>query len=499
MIDGKRPDSIFTRSEQPYVLESPEMETNGGMMQNVLYITIDSIRADRVGYLGYHGNTTPTIDALAADGTYFEHGIANGIPTYYSFKSLLGGIHALSHDRSIGLPETARSIAEVFRDAGYATAGFNAQNPWLTPSYGYNKGFDTFEDFMGDSDAGPNIGALTRRAKQIGKRSVAFSDTLTDTLGQLGRIVSAIVDSQPLIQAEIVTDTAIGWLESRNRDRPFFLWIHYMDPHYPWVPPMEYLRGREGENLSRIDIGRLWHTVAYQYQRESATVDDRMMRQIDQLYDAELRRLDTSIDRLLDTVDSTIDDDELLIALAGDHGTELNDHGGLSHGPRKLYQEVIRVPLLFSGPSVPDTHREIGALVDIPQTISQLSGAVDSPVETFEGIHLLEEERESVPTEVVYDIDQVRQQNTENALLRSCTSPPWKLIRNEEVSDIELYNLDTDPNETVNRASKRLERVKELTKKLNSHRETIERRNRTVVEKQRIRRVIADLRDAGEI
>lgn len=469
------------------------------MSQNVLYITIDSIRADRVGYLGYEEETTPTIDRLAAEGTTFEQGIANGIPTYYSFKSLLGGIHALSHNRSIGLPETASSLAEVFRDAGYDTAGFNAQNPWLTPNYGYDRGFNTFEDFMDDSNGLPYSGDLVRKAKQMAKRSVAFSDTLTDTLGQLGRVVSAIVDSQPLMQAEIVTDAAIDWLESRTQNRPFFLWIHYMDPHYPWVPPKEYLRDRDGETLSRIDIGRLWHTVAYQYQRESANVDEQMIRQIDQLYDAELRRMDASIDRLLDTLHSTNEDDDILITLAGDHGTELNDHGGFSHGPRKLYQEVIRVPLLFSGPTVPNATRNIGALVDIPQTIVQHSGAIDSPVEAFEGVHLLEEERAKVPTEVVYDVDHVRQQNIENALLRSYMSPPWKLIRNEQTGDVELYNIDTDPNETTNRASKRSDLVTELTEKLDFHRETIERRNRTVAEKQRIRHVIANLREAGKI
>lgn len=469
------------------------------MAQNVLYITIDSIRADRVGYLGYDGGTTPTIDRLAADGTTFEQGIANGIPTYYSFKSLLGGIHALSHNKSIGLPETAQSIAEVFRDAGYETAGFNAQNPWLTPNYGYDRGFNKFEDFMDDSNGLPYSGDLVRRAKQMAKRSVAFSDTLTDTLGQLGRVVSAIADSQPLMQAEIVTAAANDWLESRTQNRPFFLWIHYMDPHYPWVPPKEYLRAREGETLSRIDIGRLWHTVAYQYQRENPTVDDQLIRQVDQLYDAELRRMDASINHLLDTLHSTIDDDEVLIALAGDHGTELNDHGGFSHGPRKLYQEVIRVPLLFSGPTVPNATRNIGALVDIPQTIVQHSCAVDSPVEAFEGLHLLEEERENVPTEVVFDVDHVRQQNTKNALLRSYMSPPWKLIRNEQTGDVELYNIDNDPNETTNRAPERPDLVAKLTEQLDSHRKTIERRNRTVAEKQRIRRVIADLRTAGKI
>lgn len=270
-----------------------------------------------------------------------------------------------------------------------------------------------------------------------------------------------------------------------------------MDPHYPWVPPKEYLRG-EGQALSRIDIGRIWHTVAYQYQRENATIDDRTLRQIDQLYDAELRRMDASIERLLETAEATADN-ELLVALAGDHGTELNDHGGFSHGPRKLYQEVTQVPLLFSGPGVPSATREIGALVDVPQTLTQHGGAVDAPVEPYEGINLFEEARGSVPTEVVYDIDHVLRKNTDNGLLRAYTSPPWKLIRNEETGSVELYDLDADLDETTNCASDRPKLVAMMTEALDAHRDAIERRNRTLAEKRRIRRSVAELKAAGAI
>lgn len=385
----------------------------------------------------------------------------------------------------------------MFSDAGYATAGFNAQNPWLTPEYGYDRGFDTFEDFMGGSDT--DSGGLTHRALTLAQRSVAFSETLTDTLGQLARIAYAVVGSQPITQAEPLTDAAIEWLEAHDResDRPFFLWVHYMDPHYPWMPPKEYLRG-EGEALSRIDVGRIWHTVAYQYQRENATIDDRMLRQIDQLYDAELRRMDASIGRLLETAEATVDD-ELLVALAGDHGTELNDHGGFSHGPRKLYREVTQVPLLFYGSGVPSATREVGALVDVPQTLTRHSGAIDAPVETYEGIDLFEGARDGVSTEVVYDVDYVLGKNTDNGLLRAQTSPPWKLIRNEETGSVELYDLDDDPHERTNRADDRPELVSELTGTLDAHRETIERRTRTIEEKRRIGRAVSELKAAGTI
>jgi arylsulfatase A-like enzyme len=94
---------------------------------DVLYITVDSMRAYRVG-VGTDG-VTPVIDDLATEGLALDRAVVNSIPTYYSFKSLLGGIHALDHRREIGLPETATPLAELFAEVGYATAGFDARNP----------------------------------------------------------------------------------------------------------------------------------------------------------------------------------------------------------------------------------------------------------------------------------------------------------------------------------------------------------------------------------
>jgi hypothetical protein len=181
------------------------------------------------------------MNELADNGTTFEHAIANGIPTYYSFKSLLGGIHSLSNEEGIGLPDSTVSIAEVFRQQDYSTAGFNAKNPWLTEAYQYDRGFDVFRDFASTDDARINSGQITQQLKRFAKRSVSFSDVLTDRLGQLGRMANALFDSQPLTPAEPLTEAASQWLETRSSDDPFFLWIHYMDPHYPWIPPAEFL------------------------------------------------------------------------------------------------------------------------------------------------------------------------------------------------------------------------------------------------------------------
>ncbi|WP_157969281.1 sulfatase [Haloplanus rubicundus] len=467
-------------------------------MPNVLYITIDSIRADRVGFVGESHDTTPFLDKLAHKGTTFEYAIASGIPTYYSFKSLLGGINSLSHNKGIGLPDTATSLPEVFQKEGYSTAGFNAKNPWLTQAYGYDRGFDTYQDFISTDDSRINIGQITSKLKRCAKRTVSFSETLTDRLGRLGRMTNAFFGSQPLTPAEPLTEAASKWLQTRSGEDPFFLWIHYMDPHYPWIPPVEFLSDDTDANISRFEIGRIWHTVAHEYKKENASVDDETIAQINQLYDAEIRRTDAAISRLVSTLKEQNEFADTLLAVVGDHGTELYDHGGFSHGPDTLYQEIIRVPLLFHGPGVEHETRELAALVDVPQTIVGSVNEIQKSPKSFEGIDLFETTRQGVSTEVVYDYDPALGENTDNELLQARMEPPWKLIRNQQLASLELYNLEDDPDE-YEPVQGECEKRATLESELDSHRDFIHRRNRTVAEKKRIRRRIAELREAGKI
>lgn len=460
---------------------------------NVVYVTVDSLRADRIGAFGGLGGTTPVIDDLAAEGLAVDRTVANGIPTYYSFKSLLGGIHALGHRRDIGLPDTATSLAELFAEAGYATAGFNARNPWLTSGYGYDRGFETFRDFMSGDNDGIALGQVTRTAKRVAKLAVGFSAALTEVLGRSARTLNAVAGLQPLEPAESVTDAAVQWLRSVDDERPVFLWVHYMDPHYPWVPPAEYLD--DASAISRADVGRIWHTVATQYHDKRADIDEQTLDCIERLYEAEIRRTDAAIGRLLDAFRAEGRFEETVVTVTGDHGTELADHGGFSHGPRTLYDEIIRVPLVVCGPTVPDERADLGALLDVPPTILGLVDGVSTP-DTYEGIDLLANERTGVTTEVVFDFDPSRGQNADNDLLQARTEPPWKLVRNQQTGTMELYDFEADPDE---QSPVDEDAVRErLAATLDDHRKTIERRNRTITEKQRIRRRVAELQRRTE-
>lgn len=120
-------------------------------MENVVLITIDCLRADHVGCLGYDRNTTPNIDQIAEEGVLFEQAIAQGGRTATSFPSILTSTYPLmfGHHKKITRPR--KTIAEVLKNHEFSTAGFHA-NPSLSRYFNYDRGFETFKDFVTDSD-----------------------------------------------------------------------------------------------------------------------------------------------------------------------------------------------------------------------------------------------------------------------------------------------------------------------------------------------------------
>jgi arylsulfatase A-like enzyme len=474
--------------------------------QNVVYITIDSLRADHVGHLGYDRETTPTLDRLAEDGTVCSHAIANGIPTFYSFKSLLGGVSSFGHSRGIGMPPQTTTVAEAFRDRGYETAGINAGNPWLTRDYGYQRGFDTFRDFLTDDadDGGADalrsqVSSATRRLRTLAESN----EFVKDKAGRLARTFCAFTDRTPLEDAETVTELAVEWLQRRgDPDRPFFLWIHYMDPHYPWVPQERYMREFCDDSVSTFETARLWHNVSSLNKSAggSSRVPDEDVRRIRDLYDAEIRRTDDSIRRILDTLKQTDDFDDTVVSVVGDHGTELYDHGGFSHGPRTLYDEIIHVPLLFAGDTVPNERlTDVTSLLDVVPTLLDVAN-VDDPVESdFVGRSVYDTSRTAAVTEVVYDFEPISGDNSDNDALVSCVDLPWKLIVNRELGTRELYHLERDPRERENVADDEPETVAALESTLEQYDESVDRQNNTLHEKGRVRSRVRELKQSGAI
>src|SRR3989454_323866 len=117
--------------------------------RSLILITIDCLRADHVGFLGYGRPTTPFLDSLAAESFVFSNAIAAGAPTYYSFPAIMASRLPLALGREvIGVAPGETTLASTLKEAGYATAAFLAGNPYLSPRFGHDTGFDTFRDFL---------------------------------------------------------------------------------------------------------------------------------------------------------------------------------------------------------------------------------------------------------------------------------------------------------------------------------------------------------------
>src|SRR5712691_8626750 len=225
--------------------------------RSLILITIDCLRADHVGFLGYERPTTPFLDSLASQSFVFRNAIAAGVPTYYSLPAILASRPPLSLGRDLlGLAPDECTISSELRECGFATGAFLAANPYLSPRFGYDHGFDIFRDFLesGPAESIREQGErceprLRSRANQTLSRAchrwaplgAAYEELYFRYCRRLDAPADAAMDSlRRFPAADVLVDHAIPWL-SGNTGRPFFLWLHLMDPHSPYYPKPQAL------------------------------------------------------------------------------------------------------------------------------------------------------------------------------------------------------------------------------------------------------------------
>lgn len=333
--------------------------------KSVVLVTVDCLRADHVGFMGYGRPTTPFLDALAAESFVVPAAIVAGAPTYYSFPAILASRHSLALGRDVlGLAPDEPGLASAFRQAGYATAHFGAANPYISSRFGYEQGFDTFRDFLDQepvalSDASPSLGPGNGWASRLNRKL----QEIRPALGRLGsvydefyfqycqRLASPAPDSLDALRrfpaADVIVDQAQAWLASIG-ETPFFLWLHLMDPHSPYYPtekaielmgdgPITPFRARYLNSCwNRSDLGP----------RGLARYRDDVVA----LYDSGVRWVDAQMARLVDGLRQSGLWDTSILAFTADHGEEFLDHGGRYHPPSRLMEELIHVPLLVRVP-----------------------------------------------------------------------------------------------------------------------------------------------------
>jgi arylsulfatase A-like enzyme len=332
--------------------------------RSLVLVTVDCLRADHCGFYGYSRPTTPFLDALASESFVVPAAIVAGAPTYYSFPAILASRMPLALGRDVvGLAPGESTLATVLGESGYATGAFSAGNPYISPRFGYEQGFEVFRDFL-DFEAQPVqniVGAETSRGDsprgQLNRSIRSFAGKLgvsrlyNELYFQYCMKVAPAAESVDALRrfpsADILVDQAQSWLASAGQ-RPFFLWLHLMDPHSPYYPPNEAYRELTGRD---IEAGRARYLNEY-WNRSDLTPPALSGKrdEVIQLYDAGIWWVDRQIGRLVDSLRQSHRWDDCVFALTADHGEEFLEHGGRYHSPVRLSEEIIRVPLLIRVP-----------------------------------------------------------------------------------------------------------------------------------------------------
>lgn len=425
---------------------------------NVLLITVDTLRADRLGLYGNDSAPTPEMDRLGRQGVAFEMAIVPQPGTNATHATLLTGAYPSRHGVRAHMLDTldpsVATLPEHLKRFGYATAGIYS---WISlePIYsGLDRGFDSYEDYAVNVPAylaGGPLRALALGYKKATER-LALPGLFDRQLGAARRVEDSLDG-----KADVTTDAALRWLERRGPE-PFFLWVHYFDPHYPYSPPepfaSQFDRPCEGcadGSLRTIDL-------ALQGRQFSPQEVQRLFG----LYDGEVAFTDREIGRLLRALDEQGLAERTLVVLTGDHGESFGEHGLWVHG-LSLYQHELRVPLLMRYPPALPAGRIVRgpvSLVDVMPTILELLGLpVPATVEGRSLLPLIRGEEGAGERVVVATVDE---RDSQLALLRG----DWKLIVDTGSGRVELYHLASDPNELFDRAEEETEVLAGLREEL---------------------------------
>ena len=363
---------------------------------SLVLLTLDTTRSDHLGAYGAQGAATPALDGLAAQGARYATAIAPSPLTLPAHASLLTGLtppeHGVRDNGTAVLPPGLPTLATALAERGYATGAFVASRV-LDRRFGLDRGFDVYDDRMA-----------------------------AERVGQYG---------YPERDATAVASAALAWAAALPAGKPYFLWLHFYDPHAPYQPPGPRRHGSER-----------------------------------QAYAGEIAHVDRQIGRLL----AGLPDGRRLVAAVGDHGEMLGEHGESGHGIF-LYRAALEVPLIVAGPGVPAglvveetvSTRRLGA------TLLRLLGTDEAalPGPTLPGLG------DKSPPVAAYSEARMPVSAYGWAPLTALTDGRWRLI---VAPRPELYDVAADPAEAHNVLTEHRAEARRLRRALQTLEAGFERR-----------------------
>ena len=378
---------------------------------NIVIVSMDTTRADHLSVYGYERDTSPSLRALADEGMRFEQAYSPSATTAPSHASLFTSLAPIAHGVAKNgwpLEDEFETLAEILTREGYETAAV-VSSYVLSERFGFSQGFGHFDADFSQAD-------------------VLEGERLWE---------GEVVEGKFYGRADDTTRRALDWLDTRESPQsPFFLFVHYFDPHNPYIPPSDFsppfLPGpREALKLNR--------TIFF--------------------YDAILAFTDDQIGKLIAGLGHRGLEGDTFVVVTGDHGEGLMEHGHMFHGVH-IYEEGVRVPLILRWPGqIPPGVVLPGpvTLTDIAPTILGLVGAAawqgahgQNIAPILRGVGGLQSERPihlyRRPYEGGEVVEGVYAEGEKFGLRRG----RWKLIEGPDEGTLELFDLEADPGERTN-------------------------------------------------
>jgi arylsulfatase A-like enzyme len=397
---------------------------------NIILIVVDTLRADAAHWAAQQSDGPQGFAQLARQSVRFERAYAQSSWTRPSIATILTAqypsVHGVEHKMDF-LSDKADTLAEVLQRQGYWTAAFTT-NINVAPIFNFQQGFDEYSYlepsfYFGATDSATKLAVY--KGLRVGREKVS-SSMWVENYYQDADVVDAEVEQ---------------WLASKPPE-PYFLFIHYMDPHDPYFE-IPY----NGRGVARVS---------------TPNPPAERVEELHRLYRDDVRYFDGYLERLLERLRAGGAYDRSIVALTADHGEEFHEHGGWWHGT-SLYEEQVHVPLFIkraAEPAAGTVRNDIARTLDIAPTLAAAAGL---PVpESFQGVDLF--------TDTV-DEPLLAEEDLEGNRLSSIHSGDWKLIianpdNPRGLAPTELYNLSQDPGERTNLAAQEGGRVSEMLAQL---------------------------------
>ncbi|MHA1271275.1 MAG: sulfatase [Candidatus Helarchaeota archaeon] len=491
--------------------------------QNLILITIDTLRIDHLSIMGYEKKTSPYLDKLAKKGIFFKQVITNGPWTLPSFSSIFTSIYPFHQGGYSPLPENKTTIAEVLQSNNYLTIGIHS-TPVLSKFYGFDRGFEIYHGAITKSNGYP----IKNKVMNKFLNNMMFFNKFADSFLNIKifkklqyqfliLFYNIIVgDIEYYKDADVIFKKAFKILQdyysdSKKQKKPFFLWIHLMDLHDPYFPKSWTLKKIKAKNITDREIEYLQKHPEYL----SILREYKSTKKIMDLYDSELRYVDTKIKRFFQKLKSRNWLKNTLTIITSDHGEEFNERGKYGHNAQ-LHDELLKVPLIMISNELKRIKKErktdinnIVNMLDLAPTILDLLGLPKEP--NFDGTsfsHLIyfNDCKIDTPDPIEYGIfsgtyhkngNICFSYNKNSSRIISYRTKKWKYIIDENGLVEKLYDLENDPKEKNNIINELPKISRILKRKIinHLHENDIRQKNiKDIIEKKKVLYAIRKLR-----